>query len=121
MKLFTKKLRKGEIDRRVVNIPRFIRPVFPPVGIEFNLCDGETKHIAKLDNKSHLQIPSWFQQHKNIVLGDEITLSLQDENMCITDSRSFALSQKEVMNFFQEVIDATHNSEIWKMGQGKKH
>jgi hypothetical protein len=61
MKLFSKKLRKGEIDRRRVIIPRFIRPVFPPSGIEFDLFDGEIKHIAKMDNKSHLQISSWFQ------------------------------------------------------------
>jgi antitoxin component of MazEF toxin-antitoxin module len=119
MKLFTKKLRKGEIDRKGVIIPRVMRPVFPSPGIEFDLFDGEIKHVAKMDNKSHLQIPSWFQQHRDIMPGDEITLSLQDGKMYISDSRTFSVLEKEVMNFVQEVIDATRNSEIRKMGRDK--
>ena len=114
MKSFTKKLGKGEIKWGGIVIPHDKASLFPLPGVEFDLFDGQIMYPARMDRQSRLRIPKWFRQHRDITHGDEVTFSLQCGKMHISDSRSFSVLGKELMDLVQQIIDAVHNSEVRK-------
>jgi len=112
MKILIKKLGKGEIKWGGVVIPRSKAALFPDPGVEFDVLDKKTAYRAKMDKQSRLRMASWFQQHRTIKPGDEVTFYRQNGTMRISLSRSFSRPEKETYEWAQEVIEAIRDGEI---------
>jgi hypothetical protein len=107
MKILTKKLGPAEVKCRCVVLPRDTKGNFPSPGVEFDMSEGKTPHLAKIDKQFRLRAPSWFRQHRAVKAGDEITVSKENGAIHISLSRSLSKPEGETFNWAREVLYIT--------------
>jgi hypothetical protein len=112
MKILTKKLKPAEVQCRCLVLPRDKKGFFPTPGVFFDMLEGKTPHLARLDNQFRLRAPTWFHKHRAMKAGDEITLYKEDGSILITLSRSFLKPENDTFDWAHEVLEAIRNREI---------
>jgi hypothetical protein len=93
-------------------LPRDKKGFFPTPGVEFDMLEGKTPHLARLDNQFRLRALSWFRQHRAMKAGDEITLSKEDGPILLSLSRSFLKPENDTFDWAHEVLEAVRNGEV---------
>jgi len=112
MKILTKKLKPAEVKCRCIIIPSTKRTLFPSPGVEFELIEGQTPHKGKLDSQFRFRASSFFQHHRSLKPGDEVTFLKENGHMRISLSRYFSKPENKTFSWAHEVLDAIKDSEI---------
>ena len=76
----TKKLRTAEVKRRCVCLPKNKQHLFPKVGSKLSAKDEQTGSSFELivGSQYRLQMPTWYDKHKEIKPGDMISFKLDN-------------------------------------------
>lgn len=117
MEILRKKLGKGEINWGGVVVPRAKKGLFPPVGLEFDLSDGNITYKVKLDNQCRIRLTQWFKRHPTIEAGDEVVFSEEEGMMHIAlsgNGKRQAWSTRDLLGKETrrgKIVDIEHTSE----------
>ncbi len=71
--ILSKRLKAGELSGKVIVILKGKKDMFPLPGVEFNLRDERTDYRVTLDRQHRLRLTDWFNNHRSVKAGDEIT------------------------------------------------
>ena len=112
MKILTKKLKPAEVKCRCIVIPITKRTLFPSPGVEFKLIEGETAYKGRLDSQFRFRAASFFQHHRSLKPGDEVTFLKDNGHMRISLSRYFSKPENKTFSWAHEILDAIKDGEI---------
>jgi hypothetical protein len=112
MKILTKKLKPAGVKCRCITIPSTKRTLFPSPGVEFKLMEGKTTHKGKLDSQFRFRAATFFQDHRSLKPGDEVTFLKDNGHMRISLSRYFSKPENKTFSWAHEVLDAIKDGEV---------
>ena len=94
METLTKTLRPAEVKRRCVCLPKNKQHMFPNVGSKLSAKDEQTglSHEITVGSQYRLQMPTWYDNHKEIKPGDMITFKLDNGLMSVNKIASTPVS-----------------------------